>query len=64
MRHRLTEEPIEIMKTPDGWKVWFGTFATDRSRTFLTAQDAQTFAKRKFAQMKTRHILYPPEWPL
>ena len=56
--------PIEISREGEGWKVWFGTFATDRSKVFATAAEADAFAKAKFAKMRTRFILYPKDWPL
>ena len=54
--------PIEISREGDGWKVWFGTFATDRSRTFPTPEAAEEFAKAKFAKARNRFILYPKDW--
>lgn len=54
--------PIEITKVENGWKVWFGTWSTDREKIFPTAEEAEAFAKQKFAKMKTRFILYPKEW--
>src|SRR5262249_18379985 len=48
----MTIMPIEISREGDGWKVWFGTLTTDRSKLFATAEEADAFAQAKFANCK------------
>jgi hypothetical protein len=57
---------IEIQKVEigEGWRVWFGTWATDRVKVFATPQEAEAFALAKFKKMPSRSLIYPKDWPL